>query len=156
MADLIGLIVALLALIVAYFSGSFIEKRHYAHIKTREAQLRNILLFNEKRPPANAAGSKFALVSGSAVMSSDHFRQTIAALKTLFGGRLTSYESMLDRGRREAILRMKEEARRQGANAIFNVRLETATLNANDPKQQVVCAEILAYGTAFSMPVHNT
>jgi uncharacterized protein YbjQ (UPF0145 family) len=78
-------------------------------------------------------------------------------LKGLFGGRLNSFESMLDRGRREAILRMKEEARRMGAKAIFNVRLETSTLSSSSngagrSKKGLACVELVAYGTAWRAP----
>ena len=127
--------------------GSLLEKRHYRSIKERENKLKHILLFNEKLLPPEFAGHPIRLVTGSVVISSDYFKTVAANLKSIFGGRLTSYESLLDRGRREAILRMKEEANRQGAQAIFNVRLETSTLNQNVQKS-IMCAEVLAYGTA--------
>jgi uncharacterized protein YbjQ (UPF0145 family) len=122
---------------------------HYRSIRRREAQYRDILVFNEKRPPAGFAGQRFALVHGSVVMGCDHFRQLIASLKSFFGGRLGSFETMQDRGRREAILRMKEEARQMGAKAIFNVRLETSTLTTKEGKQGLACVELVAYGTAW-------
>jgi uncharacterized protein YbjQ (UPF0145 family) len=47
-------------------------------------------------------------VSGSVVVSVDYFKRFLAGLRTLVGGRVTSYETLLDRARREAILRCKE------------------------------------------------
>ncbi|MDR0528284.1 MAG: YbjQ family protein [Zoogloeaceae bacterium] len=147
MADVL-IILVLLAL--GYFCGTIGQHRHYRSLKIREAQLRGILLFNEKKVPASFSGQRFALVSGSAVISGDYFRQAIAGLKTLFGGRLGSFEAMIDRGRREAILRMKEEARHMGAKAVFNVRLETSNLKSiRSKKNSLACVEILAYGTAI-------
>jgi uncharacterized protein YbjQ (UPF0145 family) len=152
MGELLGVIVSIVLLAVGYIFGSIGQRRNYRSIKAREAQLRDILVFNGKEPPASFAGQRFALVCGSVVMGSDYFRQFIAGLKGLFGGRLNSFESMLDRGRREAILRMKEEARRMGAKAIFNVRLETSMLSSRNRKGGLACIELVAYGTAWRAP----
>ena len=45
-----------------------------------------------------------------------------------FGGRVTSYESLLDRARRESLLRMKQQASSMGAVMVFNVKYETASI----------------------------
>ncbi|MDR2871178.1 MAG: YbjQ family protein [Xanthomonadaceae bacterium] len=136
--------------LVGLIFGKINERKHYRQIEAREKEFGHILVFNEKRPPASVAGQPFYLVSGSVVMAGDYFKQVLANLKQIIGGRLNSYESMLDRGRREAILRMKEEAARQGATMIFNVHLQTSTLGpgANGGR---VCAEIIAYGTAWKV-----
>ena len=138
---------------IGFIFGSIGENNHYRSIVEREANYRRILMFNEKHPPATIAGHDFFLVTGSVVMSGDYFKQMVAALKQLFGGRLTSFESMLDRGRREALLRMKEEAASKGATMIFNVSFQTTMLNnSGQRKGSVVCAEFLAYGTAATKP----
>lgn len=145
---ILGLVILL---IIGYSFGKINEKRHYRQLKEREAKLQNILLFNEKRPPNIVSGQPFYLVSGSVVMSSDYFKQTLAGLKQIFGGRLNSYESMIDRARREAILRMKENAQKHGAGMIFNVHLQTSTIGQNQKGQGIVCTEVLAYGTAWAV-----
>ena len=62
---------------------------------------------------------------------------------------MTSYESLLDRGRREAILRLKEAAFERGYNAVINVRLETSRLASSNRKGEGTAGvEILAFGTA--------
>ncbi|GHT81558.1 metal-binding protein [Betaproteobacteria bacterium] len=153
---LIALIFAAILLTVGFVFGSIEQRRHYRSIKQREVDLRDILLFNEKHPPPEFAGQPFALVCGSVVMGSDHFRQFVAGLKAIFGGRLTSFEAMLDRGRREAILRMKEEAGKMGAKAVFNVRMETSTLSYSheqgNGKAGLACVELVVYGTAWCAP----
>jgi uncharacterized protein YbjQ (UPF0145 family) len=147
------IVIFLVMLFVAYIFGTIGQSRHYRSIRQRELRLRHILIFNEKRSPARYAGKDFALVSGSIVMSSDYFRQAIASLKKFFGGRLTSFEAMMDRGRREAILRMKEEAERLGAEVVFNVRLETSMLSSRQADNSgLACAEFIAYGTAWRGP----
>ena len=60
----------------------------------------------------------------------------------------TSYESLLDRGRREAVLRMKDQARRAGAGSVFNVKLETVSI-FKGRENSVGSVEVLAYGTAL-------
>lgn len=59
---------------------------------------------------------------------------------------------MLDRGRREALLRMKAQAAGQGANAVFNIKLETSSLSQTDNgKGALGTVEVLAYGTAGTL-----
>jgi uncharacterized protein YbjQ (UPF0145 family) len=65
------------------------------------------------------------------------------------GGRVTTYESLLERARREAILRMKADARQKGLNTIVNVKLETASITKGS-KNQVGAVEVYAYGTGLS------
>jgi uncharacterized protein YbjQ (UPF0145 family) len=150
-------VLAVVMAIIAFVFGSLGQIRHYRAIRLRELQLRHILLFNEKMPPARYAGQNFALVCGSVVMSGDYFRQIIAGLEGIFGGRLTGFEAMMDRGRREAILRMKKEAERLGAEAVFNVRLETCTLSSQQKGKNggLACAEFMAYGTAWRAPTRS-
>jgi uncharacterized protein YbjQ (UPF0145 family) len=92
---------------------------------------------------------KVELVTGEVVISGDYFKNFAAGLKNLFGGRLTSFESILDRGRREAILRMREKA--LGANCIINARIESVMLNnIYDSQNSVPQCAIIAYGTAIT------
>jgi uncharacterized protein YbjQ (UPF0145 family) len=144
-----GIVVVLL--VVGYVCGSIGQARHWRSLKLREWMLRDIPAFNERKPPASVSGQPFALVCGSVVMGSDYFRQFAASLKNLFGGRLGSFEAMMDIGRREAIVRMKEEARKFGADAVFNVRLETSNISAvnSNGRGGLACLELVAYGTAF-------
>jgi uncharacterized protein YbjQ (UPF0145 family) len=82
------------------------------------------------------------------VVSLDYFKRFLAGLRQIFGGRVRSYESLVDRGRREAILRMKDQAR--SADIIVNLRLETSIVGSTtrSGKRRIGCIEVLAYGTA--------
>ena len=92
------------------------------------------------------------LVSGNVVISIDFFKKFVAGLRSLFGGRLQSYESLLDRARREAILRMKESALEIGAKVIINVRIETASISKSSSRNNGIgSVEVVAYGTALSV-----
>lgn len=140
-----------LLLVIGLVFGRATEKRHFRDIQRREAALREVLVFNERRPPADREFRDAALVVGSVVIAEDYFKRVAAGLRNFFGGRITVYESLMDRGRREAILRMKEEAQRRGANLIFNVRFETSSLAVDNGAQSpMFSAEFIAYGTALT------
>jgi uncharacterized protein YbjQ (UPF0145 family) len=138
-----------LLLLVGLVFGRAAEARHFRDIARREAELAGVLVFNERTPP-DRHYSEATLVVGSVVVAEDYFKRMAAALKGLVGGHLTAYESLMDRGRREAILRMKEAARARGAQAIFNVRFETASLAEGQAgARPMFSAEFIAYGTAL-------
>lgn len=140
------LIFFLVLLLLGYVFGQRAEKRHFRSIIEREKQLRDILVFSERRIP-DEDRLVATLVCGSVVISVDFFKRFVAGLRTLVGGRVSAYESLLERARREAILRMKEEARRTGAKSVWNTRLETASIYKG-AQQSIGAVEVLAYGTA--------
>jgi len=143
----LGFFAGLLAIGLVF--GTAAERRHFSSLKQREADLRDILVFAERLPPADREYRDAALVVGSVVLGEDYFKRAFASLKSFFGGRLTMYEALMDRGRREAAVRMKEEARQRGASMIFNVRFETSSLADGGARQAVFSAEFMAYGTAL-------
>jgi len=150
MEVLVQIVVFVVLLAIGWFAGRANEKRHFRELAEHEAKLREILVFNERRPPADRAFARGVLVVGSVVIAEDYFKRIAAGLRSLVGGRITVYESLLDRGRREAIVRMKEEASQLGATMIFNVRLETASLSEDTSgRSPMFSAEFIAYGTAL-------
>ena len=146
--DLINLLVIL---VITYITGSCIEKRHFKNIKQREIALirKPIVSFGVKKWTSNRKVKSAELVTGEVVISGDYFKSFVAGMKNFFGGRVTAFESVLDRGRREAILRMREKAK--NANLIVNARIETVMLNdpGSNPNSVPQCA-IIAYGTAIT------
>ncbi|WP_172399684.1 YbjQ family protein [Geothermobacter hydrogeniphilus] len=144
------LVIFLVLLALGYAAGSLAEKRHYKSIEKRERELvRLAVVTAEGSFPPGRVRQAF-LVSGSTVVSIDYFKRLLAILRNIFGGRVKAYESLVDRARREAILRMKAEAQQRGAGMILNLRLETATIGRNaNRKNQVGSVEAIAYGTAI-------
>ena len=145
MTDVITILV-LLAL--GYGFGTYREKRHYRSILEREALMQNILVFESRHCPNPSRNSGGQLVEGNVVISVDYFKMFVAGLRKLVGGRLRSYESLLDRGRREAILRMKEKAKLLEADQIFNVRFETSSISKG-AQGNLGSIEVLVYGSAI-------
>jgi len=107
-----------------------------------------VLVFTNRLPPRAGEDRDAALVTGSVVVSEDYFKRVLSSLQSIFGGRLKSYESLLDRARREAVLRMKEQAQRRGARMIINVKFQTLAISGRQPNS-VGAVELLAYGTAL-------
>lgn len=142
------LIIFLTLLALGYGFGRHAEKRHYKSIIEREKALNRIPAVATKIPPADGHYHPL-LVSGSVVVSVDYFKRFIAGLRNLLGGRVTAYETLLDRARREAILRMKEEAEKAGAAYIFNIKLETSRISQGNKRNSLGSVEVLAYGTAL-------
>jgi uncharacterized protein YbjQ (UPF0145 family) len=151
---LIQLTVFAVLLLVGLLFGRAAEKRHFKQLAQKELILRNVLVFSGKRVPEGQAFRRGTLVVGSVVIAEDYFKRVAAALKSLVGGRLTAYESLMDRGRREAIVRMKEEARKLGASMVLNVQFETARLSEDRGQQVLFSAEFIAYGTALVPATH--
>jgi len=142
----------LIILMVAYFIGSTIEKKHFANIREREDALHGFPVVSFDTMPDDWNVSSSDMVTGSIVISLDYFKRVIAGLRGLIGGRIKTYEPLLERARREALLRMTESARTQGYDAIFNVRLETSRLaNASRDGKGTAGVEMLAFGTAVKL-----
>ena len=138
-----------LLLMIAYFIGSFIERRHFRKIREREDDLHGFPVVSFDTMPDDWSASASTMVTGSIVISLDYFKRVIAGLRSLVGGRIRTYEPLLERARREALLRMTESAREQGFDGVFNVRLETSRLaNAARDGKGTAGVEMLAFGTA--------
>ena len=142
------LIAILVLLAIGYFTGQYLEKRHYKSIFRREAELRELTAVATKFLPETEREPRTTLVVGNCVISVDYFKRFVAGLRNLVGGRVTTYETLVDRARREAVLRMKEQARSEGAALVFNVKIETSSISKGR-RNTIGSIEVLAYGTAL-------
>lgn len=143
-----GFLYFLALLIIGYLFGKWAEKRHYRSIHEREDSLRDLLVLPVRVPEPQHLSHDSTLVTGSVVISVDYFKTVAASLRNLFGGRVGAYETLIDRARREATLRMQEDAQLKGAELIYNVKYETSLIGDNAGKG-LGSVEVLAYGTAL-------
>ena len=141
------IIATLVFVTLGYLFGKRAEKKHYASLIEREKNLNKLPVIASRIPPFDAAYEQ-TLVSGSVVIANDYFKAFVAGLRNLFGGKIRTYETLLDRARREAILRMKEEAQKLGADFVFNIKYETSNISGQYSKRLPVI-EVHAYGTAL-------
>ena len=81
------------------------------------------------------------LIRGNTIRARHVGQDFMAGLKKIVGGEISAYTEMMSEAREEAIKRMEEDAKKQGANAIVSMRLATSMIMQN-------ASEVLAYGTA--------
>jgi uncharacterized protein YbjQ (UPF0145 family) len=144
--------VPFIILVVAYFVGTILERRHFDDIRRREAEVKNFPVLTFETLPTDWQVGSAGLATGSVVVSLDYFKRVIAGLRALVGGRIKTYEPLLDRARREAMLRMVERAKREGYDAVVNARLETSRLaNSRGNGKGTAGVEMLAFGTAITL-----
>ncbi len=145
-------LVLLVLLVVAYAIGSNLEKKHFKKIIEREKMYYNkpVVNFGVKNWSGKRKVKKVELVSAEVCLGADYFKSFISAIRNVFGGRMVAYESVLDRGRREAILRMREKAYAAGADIIVNVRIESSMNNNMYVQGSVPRILLVAYGTAVT------
>lgn len=139
----IGLFIILMT--AGYICGTIAEKRHYRSIIKREAALNKLPAIASRYPPKDKAYEQ-QLVIGAVVVASDYFKSFLAGLVNFFGGAVVSYESLIDRARREAMLRMKANAQDLNADYVFNIKFETMSVGTG----RLASVEVLAYGTALT------
>jgi uncharacterized protein YbjQ (UPF0145 family) len=65
----------------------------------------------------------------------------VANLRTIVGGEINEYTKMLSEARENAIERMVENAKKEGANAVVDMRFDSADIGQ-------IMTEVVAYGTA--------
>ena len=106
-----------------------------------------IPMTNLKRFPSEAYCDP-ALVTGSVVIATNYFVSFISAFKHLFGGEMKGYTGMCSDARRIALVRMLQDAEQLGADAVYNVRFETSTVNSGEKRKSSGGVELIAYGTA--------
>ena len=150
MGDLIVIVIPAGLLAFTYFWGNMIEANHLKLLRLRETDLSQVSWSSVgKKEDFSQSFLKGELFIGQVVIGQDYFRSFVAGLIGIIGGRVTVYESLLDRGRREALCRLREAARRSGYTSIVNVRFVSSTVGMNKNNQASGIIEVLAYGTGI-------
>ena len=137
--------VPIVLIIFGWAFGKAAEKKHYRSIHRREKLHLEIPILSASWTDFDQPISRASLASGTVVISVDAYKKFFAGLRRLFGGELVSYAPLLDRARREAILRMRASA--PEADAFLNCRLETSTISGGSSRGMGTI-EVLAFGTA--------
>ena len=146
MFQAIGVVVLL---VLGFLFGRVAEKRHFKQLVEREENSRELPVVATRYPPEDRIYRQ-QLVTGNVVIASDYFKVFLAGLINIFGGRVTPFESMLDRARRESLLRMKDQAAELDAAYVFNIKFDTTRIATG----RLAAMEVLAYGTAM-IPVEQ-
>lgn len=141
--ELLGLWITLGLILLGFVVGRIRESRHLADLDRREAAVASVVVVDVKTLPPGIDAADGALVMGEVVIAADYFKTFAAGLRAIIGGEVRSYQTMLSRARREAKLRMIEQAQRLGSDLVVNVRMEWSAVGPQLPS-----AEIFCYGTA--------
>ncbi|MDR0336815.1 MAG: YbjQ family protein [Planctomycetaceae bacterium] len=158
----IGMIVGLTALLFAFGSAVFfplmciacsiwIESSHFRALTKAEHELSDMILSDLKTLPPNWHPNGAVLICENVVIANDYFKALLWFFRKIVGGRSRSFERLIERGRREVTVRVLRKAKECGANVVWNVRYETAIVQANNKEKSMAGVEIIAYGTAFSI-----
>ena len=148
--ELLSLLVTPVMLLGAWISGGILERRHLKSLLLLESGSRGMLILTIEDLPPDWHVESSELVMGNVVISQDYFKRFAASIKGIFGGNIGVLEPLLERARREAVMRMKGVAHARGYDTIINVRIETATLaSARGNGKGTAGVEILAFGTAI-------
>jgi len=135
------IVLFLILFAVGWGFGRHIEQKHLRELDEKERQFAHIRIDTNRFVQTNTPGQ---MISSNVVISHDYFKYVLASIRNFFGGRLVSYESVVERARREAVIRLKQEAHAMGAKQIMGVRLSTTELGT-----QGGMVEVFAYGTAI-------
>ncbi len=156
MEDLLGtvigivlfLILTIVPLFMWYKIGKHFENKHFADIIEREKKMIDLAFSPSDQLDTTRRVEAIGLVTGQVVIGSDPFKRYIANLVNLIGGRVSVFEAPMDRARREAVLRMKEQALQLRADEVVNFRMETMSICGGKTDQPLGIVEVVAYGTA--------
>ncbi|MPW63997.1 YbjQ family protein [Moraxella catarrhalis] len=132
-------LVWLVLVAIGWYFGTRAERGHLKSLIIDEQKYQHIQVSSERFYEPKGVNESI-LVVGSVVIAQDKFKQAVAAILSLFGKNLTVYETLLDRARREAVLRAKRQANDAGCHALYGLRFEMTEVQGG--------VEILAYGVA--------
>jgi uncharacterized protein YbjQ (UPF0145 family) len=121
--------------------GRYNERKHFKQLILDEQELAYITVDNQRFTEYAQSGH---MLSSNVVISHDYFKFVLASIQNFLGGRLSSYESVLERARREALVRLKKQAQQMGATHIAALRLSSTELGMEGGM-----VEVFAYGTAI-------
>lgn len=120
-----------------------LERRHNNQMTSREMQLADISVTTAKHAQENTKNG--ILIYGSVVVAHDFFRTFFIQIRKLIGGNIKAYERLVKRGRREAFIRLKEDARLRGFDKVINVRFTGSHVAG----RFISAVELVAYGTGI-------
>ncbi|MEO1235778.1 MAG: heavy metal-binding domain-containing protein [Planctomycetota bacterium] len=148
------LIFQIIMLPVGLLFGGMAERKHFRQLDQREAQ--NRVRVDTRKLVGDPGRVQHAqLVFGQVVVATDYWKSFLMKLRNLVGGEAKSANSLMHRGRREALMRLCDAADALGADEVWNVRLEFSNISmmrGNQAASGHMQVEIFAYGTAVKRP----
>ena len=100
-----------------------------------------MLLSTTDNIPGKKIVKHLGLAKGNTIRARHIGRDIMAGLRNVVGGEITDYTKMMAESREQALDRMIEDAKSNGANAVVSMKFATSMIMHS-------ASEILAYGTA--------
>ena len=105
---------------------------------------KKILVVTTNDVPGHKITEVYGEVFGLIVRSRNLFSNFGASLRTIFGGEVKCYTTLLSDSREQALSRLREAAAAKGANAVLAMRFDSGDIGG-------VMNEVAAYGTAVKI-----
>ena len=106
--------------------------------------MEDILIVTTNDVPGYEITQVHGEICGLIARARNVFSNVGASMRTVFGGEARGYTQLLMDSRNEAIERLREAAREQGANAVVAMRFDCNEIAG-------VMSEVAAYGTAVTL-----
>lgn len=154
---LLPLLIPAVVLLVGFFVGAHREREHFLDLDRREAAAADVLVTNLKGYPGATPGGGLPpprLIVGEVTIGSDAMKNWLSKWRKLFGGEMHSYVAMQTRARREARLRVIEQAKAAGYNAVCNLRFDgvdvSGAAHSAQGTRRAATVAVIASGTAYT------
>lgn len=144
------LFLSLMFLIVPAFTGRYFERKHLRELGEREKRLFGSMIIHNRRYPYSKGELQARMYSGEVVIAADRFKTWLARWRQLIGGKMGSLAPVVERARREALLRAAERAKSDGYTELGNIRYNTASLKWANPRARELLICVQVFGTAYS------
>jgi uncharacterized protein YbjQ (UPF0145 family) len=105
---------------------------------------KDILVVTTNDIPGHEITQVYGEVFGLIVRSRNIFSNIGAGFRTIFGGEVKGYTTLLSDSREHALQRLREAAAAKGANAVVAMRFDSGDIGG-------VMNEVAAYGTAVKI-----
>ena len=156
MEAIVNLAVVIGLLMLGLIAGGLAERRHLRSLEEREARHRGVLITDLKSFPQLAPGPRPPkLVVAEVVIASDYLKSFLASLRQIFGGEMRSLGTLMTRGRREIVMRLVQQARAEGYNAICNMRMVSVDIGGATTRRGVPMVSLLGSATAYFVPAQR-
>jgi uncharacterized protein YbjQ (UPF0145 family) len=103
-----------------------------------------ILVVTTNDIPGYEVIDTYGEVFGLIVRSRNLFSNIGANFRTIFGGEVKGYTTLLSDSREQALNRLRDSAREKGANAVLAMRFDSGDIGG-------IMNEVAAYGTAVKI-----
>jgi len=139
------LLFTVVTLLFSWIFGNIYQRKKQEELEVRVESFGTDNLTTLKSPPTQVSAS--GLLTANIIMSVSWWQKLVGGIKTIFGGQVQTWDGILAWARKEAMQRLREQARAGGFDNVINVRLETSEIQSSKGRNTAV--EILAYGTGI-------